>query len=91
MANNTRICKICGKEYPYCKTAFVPGSFRYQDVACCAEHGQEYLAKIVESRAEKKTEPAPKNETVVKTTKSTKSVENNTKKPVIKIAENTSK
>lgn len=91
MANNTRICKICGKEYPFCKTEFVPGSFRYQDVACCAEHGQEYLAKIVESRTEKKTEPAPKTETVVKTTKSTKSVENKAKKSATKVAEDDSK
>lgn len=69
MANGTRICKICGVEYPYCKTTFVPGVFRYQDVACCAEHGQEYLAKVMDSRTEKTPEPEKKVETVIKTTR----------------------
>jgi hypothetical protein len=69
MAENTRKCKVCGKEYPYCKTAFVPGSFRYQDVACCAEHGQEYLARVIDSRTEKTSEPEKKVETVIKTTR----------------------
>lgn len=50
MAKGTRACKICGKEYPYCKTVVPEGQFRWQDVACCAEHGQEYLAKVMEAR-----------------------------------------
>lgn len=70
MANGTRICKICGAEYPYCKTAYVPGAFRYQDVACCAEHGSEYLAKITASREE----PKAKNDTVAKVNKPTTKV-----------------
>lgn len=45
-----RKCKICGVEYPYCKTALRDDVFRYQDVACCPEHGSMYLAKILESR-----------------------------------------
>lgn len=45
-------CKICGKEYEHCRTTRrVEGIFRWQDVACCAEHGSIYLTKIEESRA----------------------------------------
>lgn len=48
----TKICKICGKEYEYCHTnRRVAGLFRWQDVACCSEHGSEYLAKIEASRS----------------------------------------
>ena len=47
----TKICKICGKEYPYCKTFRPVDVFRWQDVACCEEHGSEYFAKILESRS----------------------------------------
>lgn len=50
MATATKICKVCGAEYPYCKTVFKPGTFRYQDVACCSEHGSIYLSKIEDSR-----------------------------------------
>lgn len=49
----TRICKVCGKEYEYCHTQrTVPGIFRYQDVACCAEHGSIYLARVLAARSE---------------------------------------
>lgn len=51
MATGTRICKVCGKEYECCKTLrHVDGVFRWQDVACCVEHGEEYLEKILISR-----------------------------------------
>lgn len=50
MPQGKRICKICGKEYPYCKTFNESNTFRYQDVACCKEHGEEYLALILKSR-----------------------------------------
>lgn len=53
MATATKICKICGAEYPYCKTVYQPGVFRYQDVACCPEHGAEYLAQVEAARAGK--------------------------------------
>lgn len=57
MVNSTRICKVCGKEYPYCKTALKDGEiFHYQDVACCPEHGSEYFAQILASRGEKPAE-----------------------------------
>lgn len=52
MDNSTRVCKICGKEYPYCRTSFNNNIFRWQDVACCAEHGSEYFARVAASRAE---------------------------------------
>jgi hypothetical protein len=50
MEKGTRICKVCGKEYPYCKTERKDNAFRYQDVACCPEHGAEYLDAIMKSR-----------------------------------------
>lgn len=47
MPTTTRICKVCGKEYEYCHTLRrVEGIFRYQDVACCPEHGSIYLAEV---------------------------------------------
>lgn len=51
MATGTKRCKVCGKEYPYCKTASRPGIFRYQDVACCPEHGSIYLKRVMEARS----------------------------------------
>lgn len=54
MATATRKCKVCGKEYEYCHTVRrVAGVFRWQDVACCIEHGSTYLAQIEASRAVK--------------------------------------
>ena len=55
MATATKICKVCGKEYPYCKTEYKPGVFRYQDVACCPEHGSIYLAEVERARNGSKT------------------------------------
>ena len=52
MATATRKCKVCGCEYEYCHTnRRVAGVFRWQDVACCAEHGSIYFAQIMESRS----------------------------------------
>ena len=45
-------CRVCGKEYEACRSAKrVAGVFHWQSVACCAEHGAEYLALIRASRA----------------------------------------
>jgi len=56
MANSTRKCKVCGKEYPYCKTELKDGNiFRWQDVACCQEHGAEYFALVAKARSAKAT------------------------------------
>lgn len=53
MATATKICKVCGKEYEYCHTIRrADGVFRYQDVACCPEHGSIYLQRVIASRAE---------------------------------------
>ena len=65
MATATKICKVCGKEYPYCRTERrVAGVFRWQDVACCVEHGNQYFEKIAASRNEV-VEPKAELETVV--------------------------
>ena len=53
MEKGVRICKVCGKEYPYCKTFRSSDIFRYQDVACSPECGEKYFKKILESRMEK--------------------------------------
>lgn len=54
MATATKVCKVCGREYPYCRTERkVAGVFRWQDVACCIEHGSIYLERVMASRAEK--------------------------------------
>ena len=58
----TRICKVCGIEYPFCKTERPNGTFIYQEVACCKEHAKEYFAKIAASRQSEsniKTEETP--------------------------------
>lgn len=53
MSKATKICKVCGKEYEYCHTQrTVPGVFRYQDVACCPEHGSIYLSRVIASRTD---------------------------------------
>ncbi len=56
MAKTTRICKVCGKEYEYCKTWLNTDKFRYQDVACSPECGAEYFKQIAISRGELKPE-----------------------------------
>lgn len=52
MATATKKCKVCGIDYEYCHTnRRVAGVFRWQDVACCPEHGSIYLARIEASRS----------------------------------------
>lgn len=57
MRKATKICRICGKEYEACKPAIGATAGRWQDVACCVEHGAEYFARIAESRGEAETKP----------------------------------
>lgn len=67
MATATKICKVCGKEYPYCRTERrVAGLFRWQDVACSIEHGTIYFNEVLASRGEKPATDLPEevNETV---------------------------
>lgn len=52
MAKATKICKVCGVEYEYCHTFRRDTIFRWQDVACCVEHGNQYFAAIATSREE---------------------------------------
>ena len=59
----TKICKICGKEYPYCLSAVKgDGVFRWQDIACCEEHGRQYFAAVNAARngAKNVAQPAAK-------------------------------
>ena len=60
----TKSCKICGNEYEYCHTFRRDTIFRWQDVACCVEHGNQYFEKIAASRNEV-VEPKAELETVV--------------------------
>ena len=53
----TRICKVCGKEYEYCKTK-ARGAFQWQDVACCVEHANQYFEEVAIARGEKKAPTA---------------------------------
>ena len=60
MATGKRICKICGKEYRYCINSYSNKSvFRWQDVACCPEHGSQYLAQIEASREATASQTTP--------------------------------
>lgn len=66
MVTGTMKCRICGKEYEACQNIKrVEGVFRWQSVACCTEHGAEYLAQIRASRAKTAVaeEPTPVAET----------------------------
>ena len=56
-------CRICGTEYEACITPNPNHIFRWQDVACCPEHGEEYLRKVLAARAVK-TEKAVEPEVV---------------------------
>lgn len=57
MATATRKCKVCGAEYEYCRTnRSVAGVFRWQDVACCPEHGSIYFADVMALRSKEATD-----------------------------------
>lgn len=68
MEKGKRICKICGEEYPYCTTKTDPNKFRWQDVACCPEHAEEYLRKIEEARNGNTNNAQPLQEDLVSAT-----------------------
>lgn len=54
MAIGIKTCKICGKQYEACHTLRknLNNEFRWRDVACCEEHGMEYLRQIMISRGQ---------------------------------------
>lgn len=66
MAIGTKVCRVCGREYESCHTLRpnLNSEFRWQEVACCPEHGAEYLKRIMISRgqlpAEEKAETPKK-------------------------------
>ena len=39
-------CVICGKEYKTCFPYGATDPFRWQDVACCPEHGSMYFESV---------------------------------------------
>lgn len=59
MPKAIKICKVCGAEYEYCHTVRrVANVFRWQDVACCPDHGSIYFDRIVASRSKPDTDLA---------------------------------
>ena len=69
MAIGIKVCRVCGKEYEACHTLRpnLNNEFRWQDVACCPEHGAEYLRQILISRGELTEEqPAEEKEEAAK-------------------------
>lgn len=53
MNTATKVCKTCGKTYEYCHTfRRDSGVFRWQDVACSPECGQQYLIAVKIARGE---------------------------------------
>lgn len=98
MATGMRVCKVCGAEYKACTaTRLVEGVFRWKDVACCPEHGQEYLKRVMIARGELKEDAvAVKPPKAVKAEASKKTieeevVETKSEKPVEEAAEETNK
>lgn len=68
MADAKRICRVCGKAYTACRTMSTPGVFRWQEVACSPDCGEEYLRRVIAARTpqpvQKKAEPRRKHESV---------------------------
>lgn len=59
MPNNghgVRTCRVCGKEYPYCKTNVSKTVFRWQNIACCPEHASIYFENARRLREEREKE-----------------------------------
>lgn len=71
MPKVTRICRVCGKEYPYCKTYRDINSDKmiWQNVACSPECGKIYFDRILKSRSKSNAEESVEN--VSKKTKKT--------------------
>lgn len=97
MATGMRVCKVCGAEYKACTaTRLVEGVFRWKDVACCPEHGQEYLKRVMIARGELKEDAvavkptkAVKAEVPKKKTVEDEVIETESEKPVEEAAEET--
>lgn len=51
MQKALKTCKVCGKQYEACFSVYVGNNvYRWQDVACCPEHGAEYFEAVERSR-----------------------------------------
>lgn len=68
MQTGKRICKHCGAEYEFCYVNPNSNYFRWQDVACCEEHGAKYLEAVLIARGEltKKEETGSNDNTSLK-------------------------
>lgn len=64
MPQGVRICKVCGNEYPYCKTNRPAGISRWQDVCCSPDHAAIYFARIAESRSKNTDDEVDENSVV---------------------------
>lgn len=62
MPQVTKVCRVCGRQYKTCAMLYKSTVFRWQDVACCPEHGAEYLKAIQESRASGEAEASQEQE-----------------------------
>lgn len=54
MQKATKPCRICGKMFEpcvYCEKDTT--AFHWREVACCIEHGQEYLKQVMQARSVK--------------------------------------
>jgi len=79
-------CRVCGKEYEACRSAkTATGVFRWQEVACSAECGAEYLRRINESRGlvPKKVAELVEADVVVKRSARKKSSEKKQERPEV--------
>lgn len=83
MAKTTRICKVCGKEYEYCKTWLNQSKFRWQDVACSEKCGAEYFERIAISRGEITVTPPEAKPTEEKPAKKTGRSGKKAKAPIV--------
>ena len=58
--SETAKCRVCGKEFTPCRTPNPNGMFRWREVACSFECGQEYLQRVMEARLGARLDDAPK-------------------------------
>lgn len=61
--SETAKCRVCGKEFTPCRTPNPNGMFRWREVACSFECGQEYLQRVMEARLGARLDDAPQPDT----------------------------
>ena len=64
----TKICKVCGKEYPICINTIKKdynSTFRWQNVACSPACGSEYFRLVALSRSKTETNSNTEEETCI--------------------------